>query len=52
MHASILTHFWVKQFEINFPIQRQAKISLDLAFQTYEPKSKVMNCIKSMIMMS
>jgi len=39
----------VKQFEINFPIQRQGYSYLDLVLQIYEQKIKVMNCIKLMI---
>jgi len=30
MHASILTHFWVKKFEINFQFNDKARILLIL----------------------
>jgi len=33
-------HFWVKEVEINFSIQRQGYNSLDLVLQIYEQKTK------------
>jgi len=45
-------HFWIKKFEINFPIQRQGYNSLDLVLQIYEQKIEAMNCIKLMTIMS
>jgi len=37
--------------EINFAVQRQDLNSVDLVLQMYEQTIKVMNCVKSMIIM-